>query len=385
MDQRQAVGTIAFTTGLRDTGLRDVGLGDDEAAGLRVLAQVVAETADLALALREINRRVAAPRGLRVAGCCFTGAQMRAATGAPVPSDDELTAIQRWRAAARRDEPLDITLGRGDPADADLLVPIVQRRRVHGVVRVQRTGDEAPSPMATGLLSAIGVGCGEVARKAGLRRELGRARRRLAIAEEQERMARDAQASVHRQLTVLGDRLACHLADTPDRVWRRRMQELLALAGEADREVRQSLNMLQSLPAQDDDLPSSLRHLAKGVSQTTNLVVKVFVDGRPRRLSRGRTVALFHVAVEALLAAALTARAGNAVVVLEYRPDDVHLEVRDDGVGLSHRQVFGTAVSAGLRGAQERLSRVDGRLRLFGMRPTGAVVQATVPRRTAAR
>jgi len=353
---------------------------DDEATALRSLAEVVAGTADLPAALRDVDRLIAAPRGMRIVSCSLVSAHLRAATGALVPADDEADAIERWRAASRHGIALDPCA-----VDSVVLVPVVHRRRVHGALRLTGLAG-APTPAATEpILSAIGLGCGEVAWKAGVRRELARSRRRLAIAVEQERSARDAQASLHRRLSVLGDRLAAHMADAPDRVWRKRMQELLLLTGEADREVRQSLNFLRSLPAQGDDLVASLRSLARGVNATTDLYVKVVVEGEPRRLSGGRVEALFHVAVEALIAAAVTARAGSAVVVVAYRPGEVGLTVRDDGVGLIHRQVFGSAGSQGLRGAQRRLSRVEGRLQLSGLRPHGAVVEATVPSGRAAR
>ena len=364
LDKGEGSGAATLVSGLRAR--------NDEAAGLRALAEVVAGTAELTAALRDVNRLVAVPLGFRLASCSLVSSYLRAATGAPAPSDDEAGAIEIWRAAVRHGTPA-TPLRAGD---GDALVPVIHRRRVHGVLRV-----EAHADVEDPLLPAIGMAFGEVAWKAGVRRQLARSRRRLAIAVEQERTARDAQASLHRRLSVLGDRLAATVADAPDRVWRMRMQELLLLTGEADREVRQSLNLLRSLPAQGDDLPAALKALAREVSASTETNVKVDVSGDPRKITSGRHEALFHVAVEALLAAAFSARALSAVVLLEYGPGQVRLTVRDDGVGLSHRQFFGGAgaPSKGLRGAQERLSRVAGRMRLSGMRPRGAVVEATVP------
>lgn len=355
-----------LVTGLRATS--------DEADGLRALAEVVAGAAELSTALREVNRLVALPLGFRLTTCSLVSSHLRAATGAPAPGADEAVAIESWRAAVRHGAP-----AAPIPADDDVLVPVIHRRRVHGAVRIQP--QQGPIDADDPLLPAIGMAFGEVAWKAGVRRQLARSRRRLAIAVEQERTARDAQTSLHHRLSVLGDRLAATVADAPDRVWRMRMQELLLLTGEADREVRQSLNLLRSLPAQGDDLPAALKALAREVSATTDTYVKVDVAGDPRKLTTGRHEALFHVAVEALLAAAFSARALSAMVVLEYGPGEVRLTVRDDGVGLSHRQFFAApgAPGKGLRGAQERLSRVAGRLRLSGLRPRGAVVEATVP------
>ena len=354
---------------------------ETEASSLRHLAEIVAGTADLAAALREVNRQVAHPHGVHVAACSLVNPQLRAATGAPAPSADELAAVAQWRASLRHGttaEPLP------DPAGVlTVFVPVVHRHRVHGVVRVEAEAADAHR-WAEDLLPAIGLACGEVAWKAGVRRQLARNRRRLAIAVEQERTTRSVQDSVHRRLAVMGDRLAAHLAAAPDRVWRERLEELLLLTGEVDRDVRQWRNVLRTLPVQGDDLPTSLRAVAKEMAAETDLFVKVFIDGEPRRLSVARTDALFHVAVESLATAALEARAVNAVVVLEFRADSVRLVVRDDGVGLSQRNVFAKPASHGIRGAQQRLSHVGGTLRLHGQQPRGAEVEATIPTRRGA-
>jgi signal transduction histidine kinase len=367
---------------------------DQEADGLRKLAEIVAGTADLASALREVNRMVA-PLGIKVASCALVSSQLRAATGAPAPDEAQAAAVARWRAARRHGTALEpVTDPITDPVTDPITnrptpgayVPVVHRRRVHGALKVVATAAHDPADADAAatrdrLRPAIGMACGEVAWKAGARRELARSRRRLAIAVEQERTARDVQASVHRRLAMMGDRLAAHLAEAPDRVWRERMQELLMLTGEVDRDVRQSLNLLRTLPAQSGDLPTSLRSIAREVTAQTGMFVKTFVDGEPRRMTAAKAEAVFHVAVEALLAAAMTARAINAVMVLEYRRGEVQLIVRDDGVGPTQRNLFATAASPGIRGLQDRVARVGGRLRLSALSPRGMAVEAIVPTR----
>jgi signal transduction histidine kinase len=370
VDARDSLGT---------TALAQRGPGQ-EADGLRRLAEIVAGTADLTTALRDVNRLVA-PLGVKVASCSLVSTQLRAATGAPAPDAAQSAAVEQWRAARRHGAPVETLTETGDA-----LVPVVHRRRVHGALKVVATAALDPADLEAAatrerLLPAIGMACGEVAWKAGARRELARSRRRLAIAVEQERTARDVQASVHRRLAIMGDRLAAHLAEAPDRVWRERMQELLLLTGEVDRDVRQSLNVLRALPVQGGDLPTSLRAIAREVGAQTGMFVKVVVDGEPRRLSEARAEAVFHVAVEALLAAAMSARAVNAVMVLHYRRGEVELIVRDDGVGPTQRNLFATAASPGIRGLQDRLARVGGCLRLTALSPRGMAVEAVVPTR----
>ena len=69
----------------------------------------------------------------------------------------------------------------------------------------------------------------------------------------------------------------------------------------------------------------------------------------------------------------------NAVVVLEYRSDEVRLTVRDDGVGMAQRSIFGRTPNTGVGGAHSRLRAVGGALNVHAQRPRGMVVEATVP------
>jgi signal transduction histidine kinase len=339
-----------------------------ETAALRALADIGAGTADLAGAIRRMNRTLGPLLQAKIESCCLGTPALRAATGMAPPDAEEAAAIRGWRAAAAN----------GDEPVAQLQahtasIPLVHRQRVHGLVRlVLESG--APMPSAH-VLAAIGLACGNVAWKAGVRKDLARKRRRLAIAAEQEEANRQAQAAI-------GDRLLSHVAEAPDRVWRRRLEELLLLTGTADREVRHTRSFVQSLPVQGEDLQGSLRGLIREVATATALIVKLQVEGEPRPLPASRQDALFRVAADALLSAAERSRAHHAVVVLIYGLDDVRLIVRDDGVGLIQRDLFG-GPGWGVRAAQERIREVGGVLCVRNGSPRGAAIEATVPLRRA--
>src|SRR5207248_9594478 len=65
------------------------------------------------------------------------------------------------------------------------------------------------------------------------------------------------------------------------------------------------------------------------------LPVQLHVDGEPAALPRGIELSAYRIVQEGLTNALKHARASNAEVTVRYRPDELHIEVRDNGEGSS--------------------------------------------------
>src|SRR4029077_9833323 len=63
------------------------------------------------------------------------------------------------------------------------------------------------------------------------------------------------------------------------------------------------------------------------------LPVSLHVDGEPAPLPRAIDLSAYRIVQEGLTNALKHARASHADVTVRYRPDEVQIEVRDDGVG----------------------------------------------------
>jgi signal transduction histidine kinase len=200
------------------------------------------------------------------------------------------------------------------------------------------------------------------------------------VATEQEEAVGRVQESVRLMLAEIGQHLATCLVDAPDTAWRHRFEDLLHMTGQASGQVRHAQAIAQSLPMQGDDLDSSLRALIRAVATDTGLAVKLRIEGEGRALTFARRDALFQVAIAALFTAGQQARASYAVVALTYGKGEVRLAVRDDGVDPARRDLFSNR-AMGVRGAQQRVHAVGGQLRVRGLQPRGASVEATVPTR----
>lgn len=344
-----------------------------EAEVLARLSHVVACSGGLADAVRELNRTLAVDLGIKLRSISIANAKLRVAVGGRMPDAAELEAVRSWRAVLAKGGAL-----RCRPVPGGVLVPVAHRTKVHGAVRVAG-GGESMEGATEALLLAMGAACAELVHKAGLREHLADSERRLAVAAERDRIAQDLHDSVGQLIVAMGMRLAQYVGDAPDKVWRARLEELLQMAGRGNREIRQSVYALLFLDARSSGLVASVRELCSRFETTTGLPVRFQQVGSPTTVSPQAEEALFRTAHEALVNAERHARASMLTVQLVYGNNGVLLSVRDDGVGLGHRDPFNRSGHFGIRAMQRRAEEAGGDLRVTNAAPRGVLVELRVP------
>lgn len=344
---------------------------------LRRVSEAIAGSGGTTGALREVNRVLKPELGVSLEEVVLAKPPLRLAVGARAPEGVEVDALRSWRSVLGKGRsPLKPRPVEGDPAGL-VLVPLAHRGRILGVLRVTAPagGDRALDDVLLG----VGAACAEVVHREGFLREMAESERRLAVAAERERIAQDLHDSVAQIVLGMGMRLAQYVADAPDKVWRGRMEELLRMAGRGNRQVRQAIHELLFLDARRDGLVASVRELVRTFETNTGLPVRFTVKGTPVSLPTGREDALFRVAHEALMNIERHSRASLATVQLAYSTDNVALSVRDDGVGLGHRDPFGANDGHfGIRAMQQRLAAAGGELRVSNAKPRGVVVEGRI-------
>lgn len=95
--------------------------------------------------------------------------------------------------------------------------------------------------------------------------------------------------------------------------------------------------------------------------------VKLTISGEPRRLAEAQELALFRVVQEALHNSTKHSQAKHIHVELNYQPQGVCLQIRDDGRGFllpGHLGDLAFQHHYGLVGIQERVNNLDGRFRI---------------------
>jgi signal transduction histidine kinase len=207
---------------------------------------------------------------------------------------------------------------------------------------------------------------------------------REAVAEERTRIARELHDVVAHAISVMvlqargGRRM---LRDDPAET--REALDAIEHAGEqALAEMRRLLGMLRSDDEQLALAPQpSLTRIDELAARLTNtgMPVEVTIEGEPVELPPGIDVSAYRIVQEALTNALKHAGPARAHVYLRYRPDELELEVLDNGAGNGS----GGGSGHGLAGIRERVGIYGGKLDA-GARPEGGyALRARLPLGTA--
>jgi signal transduction histidine kinase len=204
--------------------------------------------------------------------------------------------------------------------------------------------------------------------------------RRLAIAEERARIARELHDVVaHAMTTIVIEAGAerVHLGPGQERTGET-LRGIERTGRQALDEMRRLLGVLR-----DDDEPAlapqpSLARLEELVEhlRRTGLTVDLRIAGEPAVLPPGLDVNAYRIVQEALTNVLKHAHAGTATVVVSFGEGELTLDVTDDGRGDSRNGAGGH----GLTGLRERVALFGGQLEA-GERPGGEgfAVRARLP------
>jgi signal transduction histidine kinase len=241
------------------------------------------------------------------------------------------------------------------------------------------------------LLFAIGWLAGYALRERGEQAEAAEARAaqaerereaaaRIAVAEERARIARELHDIVAHAVSVMvlqvgavrhrlpgdldEDREALSGVERAGRTALTQMRRLLAAMRDDGEEAE-----LAPQPGLD-----GLEALADEVGRA-GLPVRLHVEGERLPLPRGIDLSAYRIVQEGLTNALKHARATAADVTVRYRPEEVELEVRDDGVGTAMSDGLGH----GLVGIRERVKIYGGEMSAGTANGGGFVLRTRLP------
>jgi signal transduction histidine kinase len=206
---------------------------------------------------------------------------------------------------------------------------------------------------------------------------------RVAVAEERARIARELHDIVAHAVSVMvlqvgavRHKLPDSLAEDSDalkgveRAGRTALVEMRRLLGA----MRRGDDAAELVPQPGLDGLESLREeIARA-----GLPVELHVDGEPVPLPRGIDLSVYRIVQEGLTNALKHARATRADVIVRYRPDELQLEVRDDGIGSSTSDGRGH----GLVGIRERVKIYGGEMAAGAANEGGFVLSTRLPLRS---
>jgi signal transduction histidine kinase len=199
---------------------------------------------------------------------------------------------------------------------------------------------------------------------------------------ERQRIARELHDETGQSLTALGlglRSISNLLSRDPEKA-QNNVRQLENTSNHALTELQRLIADLRPSHLDDFGLPATLRWYANDIEQRVPLKVAVQIEGEPQPLSPQANTTIFRIFQEALTNIIKHAEAENVTVQMHYLPDQVILEVRDDGKG------FNPAIRAnparptwGLTGMEERAALLDGSLRVFSLPGEGTLVELRIP------
>jgi signal transduction histidine kinase len=202
---------------------------------------------------------------------------------------------------------------------------------------------------------------------------------RVAVAEERARIARELHDIVAHAVSVMVLHVGAVRHRLPDALAEDR--EALQGVERAGRTALAEMRRLLAAMRTDGDhvelMPQPgldrLEPLLDDVGRA-GLPVQLRIDGDPVPLPPAIDLSAYRIVQEALTNALKHARADQAEVTLSYRPEELHIEVRDNGAGSA-----GDGIGYGLAGVRERVKIYGGEMSAGPGTAGGFVLSTSLP------
>ena len=242
-------------------------------------------------------------------------------------------------------------------------------------------------PVEFGIAWAAGFALrmrGEQAEAAEVRAEHAEREResaaRVAVAEERSRIARELHDIVAHAVSVMVLQVGAVRHKLPDSLAEDRdaLKSVERAGRTALAEMRRLLAAMRSEGDEAELVPQpgldGLDSLLDEVGRA-GLPVALHVDGNPVPLPRGIDLSAYRIVQEGLTNALKHAHASDADVIVRYRPDELEIEVRDNGQGSATSDGLGH----GLIGVRERVKIYGGKMSAGKATDGGFVLSTRLP------
>ncbi len=197
---------------------------------------------------------------------------------------------------------------------------------------------------------------------------------RMTLLEERYRMARELHDTIGHTFTsmILGmETLRPYISS---REGKEKLQSMLQLGRSGFEDIRRQVHQMDPL---EDDLPLdlSLLNIINEFKKNTATRVIFRTMGEPFIVMKQAKLILYRCLQEALTNASLHGQASSIQVLVQYDPNQVVMQVQDNGKGNKAIE-FGF----GLSGMKERLASLQGKLYVHSREEEGTVVVCSIPR-----
>jgi PAS domain S-box-containing protein len=205
---------------------------------------------------------------------------------------------------------------------------------------------------------------------------------RLLDAQEEERgrIARELHDSINQRLILLSlnlDRLQHNLPDSVNEV-RRKIREAKEQLAHVAKDTYALSRRLYPAQLEYLGLPKAAASFCKDLSEQHNVKIGFQTDGVSENVRKDVSLCLYRVLQEALYNAIKFSRSQQFDVRLTGDSDEIHLRIRDEGIGFDPDAVKGKK-GIGLSSMYERLKSIGGELLIESQPKLGTKIHARVP------
>jgi signal transduction histidine kinase len=203
---------------------------------------------------------------------------------------------------------------------------------------------------------------------------------RVAVAEERARIARELHDIVAHAVSVMVLQVGAVRHQLPDELGEQRgaLTDVERAGRTALAEMRRLLAAMRREGEEAELLPQpgldGIDSLLSEIGRA-GLPVELHVDGEPVPLPRGIDLSAYRIVQEGLTNALKHAQASDADVTFRYGPDELEIEVRDNGQGSSTTDGLGH----GLVGVRERVKLYGGEMSAGSANGGGFVLSTRLP------
>ncbi|MCH7713519.1 MAG: GAF domain-containing sensor histidine kinase [Chloroflexi bacterium] len=270
--------------------------------------------------------------------------------------------------------------GRAVPGDkavfkSELAVPVPVKGEVAAVIRVDSLGPNAPNVFDESDVKTLETVAGQLAtaiENIQLYRQQQDQARRLAVADERDRIGRDLHDGIIQSIYAVGltlEDIAAHSADEPEEV-RPRIDGVVDDLNQVIGDMRSYIMDLRPRELQGRKLDDALESLIKYLEDRSGVVVAMDARVDLAGFSEQYVVNLWHIFQEAFSNIEKYAKASNVSVLIELADGRLILEISDDGVGFDlEKAEMGRGF--GLADIKDRAERLGGILTVETSEPIG--------------
>ncbi|MCB0116831.1 MAG: GAF domain-containing protein, partial [Caldilineaceae bacterium] len=266
----------------------------------------------------------------------------------------------------------------GSRTQSELVLPIKSKGQIIGVLDVQEEHANAFDDVEVTVLQSLANQAGVAIENARLYERA----RQLAVLEERQRLARDLHDSVTQALygATLYAEAAARLVDAgKTEIAAEHLRNLRDTTHEALGEMRLLIFELRPSILESEGLVAALHARLEAVEGRTGLNTEISVDG-VAKLPADVEEGLYWISQEVLNNTLKHAKATHVTVKLQGAPEKqcLQLVIQDNGIGCDLAEAR-RAGGLGLRGIEERVSLLNGRLEMQSQPGAGTTVIVEVP------